>query len=80
MDVIEKIKTANTGLRGDNVSCLTSLFYADNSAIGSMDHKWIENVNQHLCNFFRDCVDLKPNTEYELSFWSNPGPVHNRQI
>ena len=34
-DVMDNIIAANTGLSGDNVSCLTSLLYADDGAVGS---------------------------------------------
>mmetsp|Transcript_52012 Transcript_52012/g.58102 ORF Transcript_52012/g.58102 Transcript_52012/m.58102 type:complete len:167 (-) Transcript_52012:355-855(-) len=54
---------ASTGLKGDDTGRLSSLFYADDGAIGSVDHEWLQNANQHLCNLFRDCTGLKPNTE-----------------
>ena len=72
-DVMENITTANTRLRGNNVGCLASLFYADDSAIGSLDHKWLQNANQHLCNLFRDYVGLKPNTKKTETISRHPG-------
>ena len=63
-DVMDNINTANSeGLQGDDVSCMTSLFYTDDGAIGSLDHEWLKRANQHLCNLFRDCTGLVPNTE-----------------
>ena len=49
-DVMDDIDTANDeGLHGDDVSRMTSLFYADDGAIGSLDHEWLQRANQHLC-------------------------------
>ena len=55
--------TASAGLQGDNVGRMSSLFYADDGAIRSLDDEWLQNANQHLCNLFRDYTGLKPNTE-----------------
>ena len=78
-DVMDNMAAANSGLQADNVGCVSSLFYADDGAIGSLDHEWLQRANQHLCNLFRDCTGLKPNSKktvsIELSSWSNPGPV-----
>ena len=41
VDVMDDMTIANTGLQGDNVGCLASLLYANNSAIGSKDHEWL---------------------------------------
>ena len=42
-DVMEDMMAANTGLEGEDViSDRTSLFYADDGAIGSRDPEWIE--------------------------------------
>ena len=51
-DVIDDMTTASLGLQGDNVGCISSLFYAGDGAIESLDHKWLQNSNQHLCNLF----------------------------
>ena len=40
-DVMDVMTTANTGLQGDNVGRMSSLFYANNCAIGSLDHEWL---------------------------------------
>ena len=40
-DVMEDMTAANTGLQGDNVGHLSSLFYADDGVIGSLDHEWL---------------------------------------
>ena len=54
IDVMDDMTTANTGLQGDNVGRMTSLFYADDGAIESKDHKWLQNAAQHLYNLSRD--------------------------
>ena len=63
VDVMDNITTAIAGLQGDDVGCMSSLFNANDGAIGSLDHEWLQNANQHLCTLFRDCTGLKPNTE-----------------
>ena len=70
--------TANSGLQGDDVGCMSSLFYADNGAIGSKDHEWLQNVTQHLCNLFRDCTGLKPNTEKTEAMSCLPRAIRGR--
>ena len=62
-DVMDSMTTVSSGLQGDDMGRMSSLFYADNSAIGSLDHEWLQIANQHLCNLFRDCTGLKPTTE-----------------
>ena len=52
VDAIDDMTIANTGLQGNNIGRLSSLFYADDGAIGSKDHKWLQNSTQHLCNLF----------------------------
>ena len=64
---------ANTKLQGDNVGRLASLFYAGDGAIGSKDHEWLQNAIQHLYNLFRDCTNLKPNTEKTETVNCHPG-------
>ena len=54
---------AESGLEGDAVGKYASLFYADNSAVGSRDLDWLQNANQHLYNLFCSCIGLKPNTK-----------------
>ena len=63
VDVMEDMTVANADFQGDNVGRLSSLFYADDGAIGSLDPEWLQRANQHLCNLFRDCTGLGPNTE-----------------
>ena len=58
-DVMDNMTAAIAGLQGDNVSRMSSLFYADDGAIGSLDHEWLQYANQHLCNLFRDCIGAK---------------------
>ena len=41
---MDNMTIANTGLQGDNVGRLSSLFYANNGAIGSKDHEWLQNA------------------------------------
>ena len=62
-DVMDDITATIAGLQGDDVGRVSSLFYANDGAIGSKDHEWLQNATQHLCNLFRDCTGLKPNTE-----------------
>ena len=38
-DVMDNITAANTGLQGDDLGRMSSLFYADGSAIRTKDHK-----------------------------------------
>ena len=65
----------NTGLQGDEVGRLASLFYADDGAIGSRDHEWLQGAIQHLGNLFRDCTGLKPNTEKTETMNCHPGAI-----
>ena len=77
-DVMDNMTAANLGLQGDDVGCLSSLFYADDSAIRSLDHEWLQRTNQHLCNHFRDCTCLKPNTEKTESMSCHPGSIRDQ--
>lgn len=54
---------------------MSSLCYADKGAIRSLDHEWLQTVNQHLCNLFRDCTNLKPNTEKTETLSCHPGAI-----
>ena len=47
-DVMNDVSATNTGLSGDNIGRLASLFYADDDAIGCLDHEWLQNANQNL--------------------------------
>ena len=40
-DVIDNMTTASAGLQDDNVGCMSSLFYANDGVIGSLDHEWL---------------------------------------
>ena len=51
-DVMKDKTAANTGLSGDNIVHLASLFYVDDDIVRSLDPEWLQNVNQHLCNLF----------------------------
>ena len=77
-DVMDDMTAANSGLQGDDVGRLSSLFYANDGAIGSLDHEWLQRANQHLCNLFRDCTGLKPNTEKTESMSCHPGAIRDR--
>ena len=46
--------------------------------IGSKDHEWLQNATQHLCNLFRDCIGLKPNTEKTETMSCHPGAICGR--
>ena len=74
---MDDMTITNTGLQGDDVGRLASLFYADNGAIGSKDHKWLQNAIQHLCNLFRDCTGLVPNTEKTETMSCHPGAIRD---
>ena len=75
---MDDMTIANSGLQGDNVSYLASLFYNNNGAIGSKDHEWLQNTTQHLCNLFRDCTGLKPNTEKTETMSCHPRAIQGR--
>ena len=77
-DVMNDTTIASTGLQGDNAGCLSSLFCANDSTIGSLDHEWLQNTNQQLCNLFRDCTDLKPNTEKTEAMSYYPRSIRGR--
>ena len=68
----------SAGLQGDDVGCMSSLFYADNGTIGSLDHEWLQNANRHLCNLFIDCTGLKVNTEKTETMSCHPGTIRGR--
>ena len=76
-DVMEDMSTAHPGFQGADVGRLSSLFYADNGAIGSLDPEWLQRANQHLCNLFRDCTGLVPNTEKIETMSCHPGAVRD---
>ena len=67
--------TESAGLQGDDMGCMSSLFYAAEGAIRSLDHVWLQNANQHLCNLFRDCTGLKPNNEKTETMSCHPGAI-----
>ena len=75
---MEDMTIASTGLQGDDAGRMASLLYADNGTIGSLDDEWLQNANQHLCNLFRDCVGLKPNTEKIETMSCHPGAIRGR--
>ena len=76
--VMEDMVIASTGLRSDDPGCLSPSFYADDGEIGSLDHEWLLNANQHLYNLFRDCTNLKPNTEKTEARSYHPGAILGR--
>ena len=78
VDVMDDMTTTGAGLQGDNVGHMSSLFYANNGTIGSLDHEWLQNMNQHLCDLFRDCTGLKPNTEKTENMSCHPGAIQGR--
>ena len=75
---MDDMTTASSGLQGDNVGPMSSLFYANDGTIGSLDREWLQNTNQHLCNLFRDCTGLKPNTEKTETMSCHPGAIRGR--
>ena len=44
-DVMEDMTAANAGFQGDGVGRLSSLFYADDGAIGSLDPEWCVRIS-----------------------------------
>ena len=62
-DVTGNITAAIVGLQGDDVGRMSLLFYANDGAIRSKDHEWLQNLTQYLFDLFRDCTGLKPNTK-----------------
>ena len=77
-DIIEDMTTANSGLQGNIIGHMSSLFYADDGAIGSKDHELLKNVTQHLCNLFRDSIGLKQNTEKTETMSCHSGTIWER--
>ena len=77
-DVMDDMTIANSGLQGDDAGRLASLFYANDGAIRSKDYEWLQNAIQHLCNLFRDCTGLKPNTEKTETMSCHPGAIRGR--
>ena len=77
-DVMDNITVAITELQGDDVSGISSLFYANDSTIGSKIHKWLQNITQHLCNLFRDYTGLKPNIKKTKTMTCQPGVIRGR--
>ena len=77
-DVMDDITAVIAGLQSDDIGCMSSLFYADDGAIGSKDHEWLQNATQHLCNLFRDCTGLKPNTEKTETMSCHPRAIRGR--
>ena len=77
-DVMEDMTSANSGLEGDAISDRTSLFYADDGALGSRDPEWLQNATQHLCDIFRNCTGLKPNTTKTEVMICHPGEIRDR--
>ena len=73
---MDDMTAANTGVQGDNVGRMSSLFYANDGAIGSKENEWrLQNATQHLCNLFRDCTSLKPNTEKTETMSCQPSVI-----
>ena len=63
------------GLEGDDVGKYASLFYTDDSTVGSQDPEWLQNVNQYLCNLFCNFIGLKPNTKKTEVMICHPGAI-----
>jgi len=76
-DVMEDMTSAVSGLEGDAIRDRASLFYADDGAIGSRDPEWLQNATQHLCDLFRNCTGLKPNTNKTEVMICHPGEIRD---
>ena len=79
-DIVEEMTTASAGLQGGDMGRMSSLFYANDSAIRSLDHEWLQYANQHLYNRFRDCTGLKPNTEKTETMSCHPGAIWGQYL
>ena len=77
-DVMDDITAAIVGLQGDDVGRMSSLFYADDGAIGSKNHEWLQNATQYLYNLFRHCTGLKTNTEKTKTMSCHPGAIRGQ--
>ena len=77
-DVMSDMTWAESGLKGDAVCWFASLFYANDDAVGSQDPQWLQDANQHLCDLFRNCIGLKPNTEKTEVMICHPGAIRGR--
>ena len=75
---MEDMTAANAGFQGADVGRLSSLFYAAEGAIGSLDPEWLQRANQHLCNLFRDCTSLAPNTEKTETMNCHPRVIQDQ--
>ena len=75
---MDDMTAANAGLQGDNVGHMSSLFYADDGTTRSKDHKGLQNATQYLYNLFRDCTNLKTNTEKTETMSCHPGAIRGR--
>ena len=77
-DVMDDMTLADTELQGYDTGRLVSLLYVNNGEILSKDNEWLKNAIQYLCNLFRDCTDLKPNTEKTETMICHPGAIRSR--
>jgi len=77
-DVMEDMTSAVTGLEGDAIRDRASLFCTDDGAIGSRDPEWLQIATQHLCDLFRNCTGLKPNTNKTEVMICHPGEIRDR--
>ena len=77
-DVMPDITWAESGLKGDTVGRFASLFYANKGTVGSQDPEWLQDANQHLCDLFRNCISLKPNTEKTEVMICHQGAIRGR--
>ena len=75
-NVMPVMSWAQSGLEGDTVGKYTSLFYADDGAVGSQDLDWLQDVNQHLYYLSHSCiVDFKPNKKKTEVMICRPGAI-----
>ena len=45
--------------------------------IGSRDPRWLQNTTQHICDLFRNCTGLKPNTNKTEVMICHPGKIRD---
>ncbi len=73
LSIAEDQETADNGF-GATVAERLALFYADDAAISSRDHEWLQGAMTTLCGLFRR-VGLETNTTKTESMTCYPGHI-----
>lgn len=74
VDVMENI-LAIPGLEGEIIKERATLLYADDGTLGAWDLQWLQDTTHHLCDLFRNCTGLKPNTRKTEDIICHPGEI-----